>query len=66
MIARPYVYALNNKVVYEDMIRAAEKADSPEGEREAQGEEFEEMKAEGEIEEASAAEVAEQREAAAE
>lgn len=40
VIARPYVYALNDKVVYEDMIRAAEKADSPEEEREAQAEEI--------------------------
>ena len=56
VVARPYVYALNDKVVYEDMIRAAQKSGDVSQEREAQKEEFEEMKADGEINEASVAE----------
>ena len=35
IVARPYIYALNNKVVYEDMIRKAQQG-SVEEEREAQ------------------------------
>jgi|GEM_PF-1261000 len=35
VIARPYIYALNDKVVYEDMIRAAQKG-KVEDERKAQ------------------------------
>jgi hypothetical protein len=37
VVARPYIYALNNKVVYEEMIRAAQKG-PVEDEREAQKE----------------------------
>lgn len=58
IVARPYVYALNDKVVWADMIRAAHKG-PVEDERDAQREEFEEMKAEGEVDEASIEEVAE-------
>ena len=64
IIARPYVYALNNKVVYEDMIRAAQKG-PVEDEREAQKEEFEEMQEEGEISDSPAPEAAEGGEEAA-
>ena len=39
IIARPYIYALNNKVVYEDMIRSAQKSGKVEDEDEAQVEE---------------------------
>lgn len=35
IVARPYIYALNNRVVYEDMIRKAQQG-SVEEEREAQ------------------------------
>lgn len=41
IIARPYIYALNNKVVYEDMIRKAQQGSVKE-EREAQKEELKE------------------------
>lgn len=58
IVGRPYVYALNDKVVWADMIRAAHKG-PVEDERRAQGEEFEEMKDEGEVDEASIEEVAE-------
>lgn len=40
VVARPYIYALNDKVVYEDMIRTAQKG-KVEAEREAQKEELE-------------------------
>jgi len=40
VVAPPYIYALNDKVVYEEMIRKAHQG-SVEGEREAQTEEVE-------------------------
>ncbi len=45
IIARPYIYALNDKVVYEEMIKKAH-AGSVDDEREAQKEELEEEDAE--------------------
>lgn len=45
IIARPYIYALNNKVVYEEMIKKAHAGDVDE-EREAQKEELQEEDAE--------------------
>ncbi len=45
IIARPYIYALNDKVVYEEMIKKAHAGDVDE-EREAQKEELEEEDAE--------------------
>lgn len=59
VVGRPYIYALNNKVVYGDMIRAAH-GESAKEEREAQAEEANEMMDEGDVEEASPAEVAEE------
>jgi hypothetical protein len=43
VVARPYIYALNNKVVYEDMIRQAQRDNKVE---EEQGDQMEEMGAE--------------------
>ncbi len=45
IIARPYIYALNDKVVYEEMIKKAHQG-SVDEEREAQKEELEEEDAE--------------------
>jgi len=58
VVGRPYVYALNDKVVWEEMIRKAH-AGPEEDERDAQREEYEEMKAEGQVKEASIEDVAE-------
>ena len=58
VVGRPYVYALNDKVVWAEMIRKAHKG-PVEDERDAQKEEYEEMKAEGELDEASIEDVAE-------
>ncbi|VGO13738.1 hypothetical protein PDESU_02295 [Pontiella desulfatans] len=43
IIARPYIYAMNNEVVYEKMIRSAQKSGNVEQEREAQKQELEQV-----------------------
>jgi len=48
IVAKPYVYAINDKVVYADMIRAAH---AKKDYRKAQDEEFEAQKAEGKFSE---------------
>ncbi len=44
ILARPYIYALNNEVVYEQMIRRAQESGDVEKEREAQKEYGEKIK----------------------
>jgi hypothetical protein len=56
VVARPYVYALNDKVVWEEMVRAAAGETAAEEDRAAQKAEAEEMMAEGAVEEAAPAE----------
>ena len=53
IVARPYIYALNNKVVYEEMIRKAAEAKRQAGE-ESQIEEVIRQEATGEVNEPAA------------
>jgi len=57
IIAKPYIYALNDRVVFEEMIRAAHKKESGGDEREAQKEEVEEADAKENPEAAAAEEM---------
>lgn len=59
VVGRPYVYALNDKVVWGDMIRAAHKG-SVEDERDAQVAEAAKLEAQGDVTEESMEEVAEE------
>lgn len=49
IIARPYVYALNDRIVYEEMIHAAYAKNDVSKEREAQREVYEEIKDDVEV-----------------
>ena len=57
IVARPYVYALNDKVVYEEMIRKAQKSGDVSKEREAQKELGEELTEKIEVDVAPAEEM---------